>query len=163
MAAAARRTHGKTSGIRPSRTVPRPSASIRKNPNAYNIRGLSYARKGEWDKAVADSKTAIVLEPDNPQGYNSVAWVLATCPKDAVRNGAEAVKYATKACDVTGWKKAFFFDTLAAAYAEARQFDKAVEWQQKALADPDAFPPQELKNCERRLELYKAGKPFREK
>jgi tetratricopeptide (TPR) repeat protein len=141
------------------------SEAIRLDPkdaSAYFVRGAAYSQKGEWDKAVVDAKKVIELQPNNPQGYNSVAWLLATCPKDAVRNGTEAVKYATKACKVTGWKEAFFFDTLAAAYAEAGQFDKAVEWQQKALADPNAFPPKEHKNCERRLELYKAGKPCHE-
>ena len=133
-----------------------------KNAWAYGKRGIAYRQKGEWDKAVADAKKVIELEPDDPQGYNTAAWLLATCPKDAVRNGAEAITFATKACELTEWKRPFLFDTLAAAYAEAGQFDKAVEWQQKALADPDAFPPQTFKDCKRRLELYKAGKPCRE-
>jgi len=50
-------------------------------------------------------------------------------------------------------------DTLAAAYAEAGDFDAAVKWQQKALAIiADSYKPE----CRTRLELYKSGKPYRE-
>jgi tetratricopeptide (TPR) repeat protein/S1-C subfamily serine protease len=136
--------------------------ALRPSPAHYQ-RGVAYSAKGEHEKAIADFREAIRLQPGDAEVYNAAAWLLATCPKDPLRNGAEAIKYATKACEVTGWKKPFFFDTLAAAYAEAGQFDKAVEWQQKALADPKAFPPEEVQNCQRRLELYRAGKPYREK
>ena len=48
-------------------------------------------------------------------------------------------------------------DTLAAAYAEAGKFGKAIEWQNKAieLAEPQATGP-----LESRLKLYQAGKPY---
>jgi tetratricopeptide (TPR) repeat protein len=133
------------------------------NGAAYGRRGDAYARKGEWDKAIADGEEAVHRQTDDPEAQNTVAWWLATCPKAAVRNGPEAIKYATKACESTQWKAPAFLDTLAAAYAEVGQFDQAVEWQQKALAKPAAFSPEELKDYRRRLELYKAGKPYREK
>jgi tetratricopeptide (TPR) repeat protein len=129
----------------------------------YGRRGDAYASKGEWDKAIADGMEAIHILSDDPEAQNRVAWWRATCPKAAIRNGPEAIKYATKACESTQWKAPGFLDTLAAAYAEAGQFDKAVEWQQKALAKPEAFSPEELKGYRQRLELYKAGKPYREK
>ena len=50
--------------------------------------------------------------------------------------------------------------TLAAAYAEAGDFDKAVEWQEKAnklYTDAD-----DRKKGEDRLNLYKEKKPYRE-
>jgi tetratricopeptide (TPR) repeat protein len=50
-------------------------------------------------------------------------------------------------------------DTLAAAYAEAGDFDKAVQWQEKAIE----LAPEEAKNHYRsRLDLYKSGRPYRE-
>ena len=39
---------------------------------------------------------------------------------------------ATRACELSEWKEATHLGTLAAAYAEMGEFDKAVEWQEKA-------------------------------
>ena len=51
-------------------------------------------------------------------------------------------------------------DTLAAAYAEAGDFDSALKWQAKAIAlETDA---KEKAEYGERLKLYQAKKPFRE-
>ena len=50
-------------------------------------------------------------------------------------------------------------DTLAAAYAEAGDFPKAVKWAEKAVE----FAPKELKGeLQSHLDLFKAHKPYRE-
>ena len=91
---------------------------------------------------------------------SDLAWLRATCPDASYRDGKQAVTGATKACELSEWKNANAVDTLAAAYAETGQFDKAVEWQQKAI---DLAPKEDTKEKgRRRLELYKAGKPYRE-
>jgi hypothetical protein len=47
---------------------------------------------------------------------------------------------------------------LAAAYAECGDFEKAVEWEKKALEDQDcARQP----GARRRLELYERNEPYR--
>lgn len=69
---------------------------------------------------------------------NGLASLRATCPDEKHRNGQQAVEYATKACELTAWKNGGWIDSLAAAYAEAGDFDKAVEWQQKGM---DLAPP----------------------
>ena len=48
--------------------------------------------------------------------------------------------------------------TLAAAHAELGEFDKAVEWQTKALAAA-AMPVKE--QYQQRLKLYEDKKPYR--
>jgi hypothetical protein len=54
-----------------------------------------------------------------------------------------------------------FLDTLAAAYAEAGEFDKAVETQQKALDDPELIKD-DGDGARKRLALYREKKPFRD-
>jgi tetratricopeptide (TPR) repeat protein len=100
-----------------------------------------------------------LADAQSPSGYNGAAWILATHPAAELRNGARAVELATKACELTKWKDASYLDTLAAAYAERGQFDKAVEWQEKAVslaleADKGGY--------QARLALYKSGQAYRE-
>jgi tetratricopeptide (TPR) repeat protein len=138
--------------------------AIRLDPQsdaAYHNRANAYADKHEYAKAVADYNEAIRLAPDDPESLTSLAWLLATCPDAGLRDGKRAVELATRACRLSGWKDANDLENLAAGYAEAGQFDQAVKWQTKAIAvgtgldDPD--------EADRRLDLYKAGKPYRDK
>jgi len=50
-------------------------------------------------------------------------------------------------------------EVLAAAYAEAGNFEHAIEWQQKGL---NQSAPETKAKWEARLELYRTGQPFRE-
>ena len=77
-----------------------------------------------------------------------------------VGDGDRAVATATRACERTGWKEANIIDTLAAACAEAGDFDGAVRWQTKANA---MFTDEKEKpRGEERLKLYRDHKPYRE-
>jgi tetratricopeptide (TPR) repeat protein len=117
--------------------------------------------KGNYDKAISNYDAAIRLDPEKyVDAYNNLAWIFATCSDKQYRDGKRAVDCATKACELTDWKENVWFDTLAAAYAEAGDFDKAVEWQQKAIDLADERSKDKLRS---RLDLYKAGKPYREK
>lgn len=116
--------------------------------------------KRNYDKAIADYNEAIRLDPNDADVYGAVAWLWATCPDAKHRNGKKAVEFATRACGLSDWKEAYNQGTLAAAYAELGEFEKAVEWQEKAnklYADSDAW-----KKGEDRLKLYKEKKPYRE-
>ena len=113
-----------------------------------------------------DLDRAIELESTYVDAYNNKAWMLATAPDAAAREGAEAVKAATKAFELTGEKSPVIMDTLAAACAEAGDFDRAVQLEEKALADPDLVKlvgEAEVKAARDRLALYRDKKPFHEK
>lgn len=94
------------------------------------------------------------------QALNLVAWIRATAPDTAARNGALAVKCATWACEISDWANYQSFDTLAAAYAESGDYAHAIEWQSKAIESAD---PAEKVDFLARLELYRAGIPFRDR
>ena len=87
---------------------------------------------GQPHEAIAYYREAIKLKPPAPMPLNNLAWLLATSPNAALRNGDEAVVLAKQAVELGGaeWR---LLDTLAAAYAEAGRFPEAAETAQEAL------------------------------
>ncbi len=126
---------------------------------AFVSRGTAWNAKKAYDQALADFSTAIRLEPDHPRGYNARSWLQATCPDPKHRSARCAVESAEKACELSRWKSPESLDTLAAAYAEAGDFDAAVKWQSKAIElSRDAI---KIKAYRDRLELFRQKQPYR--
>ena len=138
-------------------------AAIRLDPKhavAHNQLGNALVRERDVAAAIAEYREAVRLDAKNAAAHNNLAGVLAIGP-DGVRDGKEAVEYATKACELTGWKEPRYIGILAAAYAEAGDFDKAVEYQKKALTFP-AYEKQYGAQMRKRLDLYTHRKPYRD-
>jgi hypothetical protein len=97
------------------------------------------------------------------EALNNLAWLLAANRDAAVRNGAEAVNLAERACKLSDYKTPVFIGTLAAAYAEAGRFGDAVTTAEKArdLALAAGEKVTADKNSEL-LELYRAGRAYHE-
>jgi tetratricopeptide (TPR) repeat protein len=125
----------------------------------YRNRSNVWIHKKEYDKAIADYTEAIRLEPKNADDYNELAWLWATCPSEKYRDGKRAVETATKACELSEWKEANKIGTLAAAHAESGDFDKAVEWEEKAHK---LYSDDDKKKWGKLLDLYKLKKPYRD-
>jgi tetratricopeptide (TPR) repeat protein len=119
--------------------------------------------QGKFQDAVEQCQAALRLKPDAPDVLNNLAWLLATCPDDRIRNGAQAVQHAERACELTQHRQAMPLGTLAAAYAEAGRFDEAVATAQKAceLATQQGETNLLQKN-QALLEFYRSHKPWRE-
>ena len=126
----------------------------------YRNRAMAYSRKKDWAKAAEDYEKVVEINPDSAVGQNGLAWLLSTAPDAKVRDGKRALAAAQKACELSGYKNGGYLDTLAAAYAEVGEFDKAVEWQEKALKTGD-IPIKDVDAARQRLELFKAKKPYR--
>ena len=128
----------------------------------------SYDEVNRRDEALNLREQAVALfrkvlgpeHPDTLAEINEVAWTLATSDVAATRNGTNAVQLAEAVVAATSRKIGAYLDTLAAAYAETRQFDKACAVEREAIARFRTEPPK--KEAASRLSQYQANKPYRE-
>jgi tetratricopeptide (TPR) repeat protein len=123
----------------------------------------SLACLGNFTNAVAQYRQALSLKPDSPAPMCGLATLLATCSDPGVRNGAEAVRLAEHARDLTHGRNPAVLTALDEAYAEAGRFDDAIRAAQSvhdlALANQNQ-PGADA--ATQRIALYRAGKPFRQ-
>jgi tetratricopeptide (TPR) repeat protein len=104
---------------------------------------------------------AIHARPEQPEPLRHKAWLLATSLDDSVRDGRKAVECAELALQLTSRKGPEYWDTLAAAQAEAGDFKGAVESAEKALELARSTRADDLlAGIQQRLELFKSGRPY---
>jgi tetratricopeptide (TPR) repeat protein len=128
---------------------------------ALDLRGRAWRTKGDYDKALKDFDEAISVNGHYELAYINKAFLMATCPVDKYRDGKKAVELATTACELTGWKDSRAIAALAAGCAECGQFEEAVKWQKKVLADMQLLK-REAEKARKRLKLYEEKMPCRE-
>jgi tetratricopeptide (TPR) repeat protein len=118
------------------------------------------AARGAHAAAVAEYRRALTgMAAPPPKALNDLAWLLATSPDDAVRDGREALRLAEGVVRATSEGQAEALSTLAAAHAELGDFARAREWQQKAV---ERAVPELTSAMRQRLEAFAAGRPWRE-
>jgi len=124
-----------------------------------NLGGMYAAGRGvAKDLAEAVKWVRKAGEQRDSEALNQAAWALATSPVPELRDGTNAVKLAEKAVAATSRTIPNYLDTLAAAYAETGQFDKAVEIQKEAIAkNQDTSLGAELAL---HLKFYESKTPF---
>jgi protein O-mannosyl-transferase len=135
-----------------------------KNFEAHHLLAKALLLQGQAAAASAEFRASLNSQVNQPQTLNEFAWLLATDPHAEIRHGADAVQLARRACELTRGQEPSFLGTLAAAYAETGEFDKAIAAGQAAhdLALTQGRKPLADIN-QQLLALYHAHKPFREK
>jgi len=98
---------------------------------AYYNRGNCYKAIGKFPLALQGYSRAIELKPDFYQAYNGLGRLYAMCKEKKYRNGATAVKFSLKAVSLKKYDNTL--NTLASAYVEDKQYEKAVETYIKAM------------------------------
>jgi tetratricopeptide (TPR) repeat protein len=130
-----------------------------KYPEALGSMADLLESQGKYADAVHFYQAALDAQPDNSSALNNLAWLKATCSDPSIRNGAEAVRLAERACQLTGYSKPIFIGTLAAAQAETGDFTAAIATAERAVAVATASHLEDTAAKNRQLiELYRAGK-----
>lgn len=136
---------------------------------AYRLRGEIYLGQGEHLEATVAYEKALRLMPDTASPaqqsnlLNNYAWILSTSPEDNVRDGERALELGLKACEMTDFTEAHLVSTLAAAYAETGDFEKAVEYAKKAVELGEKEESEQIDQLREELKSYQEKKPWREK
>jgi tetratricopeptide (TPR) repeat protein len=126
--------------------------------------GNAFYLKGRIAEALAHWRKVLAAEPNDLRVLNQAAWVLATNAEASFRNGAEAVELAERAVRVSSGRQPRIIATLAASYAEAGQFPKAIETARQALDLATQQNNRQLaEGLNAMIALYQANTPFREK
>ncbi|MHC4967156.1 MAG: tetratricopeptide repeat protein [Planctomycetota bacterium] len=133
-----------------------------RDPEARYGLGRALAARGQVTEALEHLRHAAGLEPGWAAPAREAAWLLATWPGEAARDGAEAVRLARRAAALTGRGDAGTLDALAAALAEAGRFDDATSTAQEALELAETAGNSGLaEEIRARLELYERQEPYR--
>jgi tetratricopeptide (TPR) repeat protein len=124
----------------------------------YVGRGLAREAKREFQAAVEDLERALRMDASEQGAALRLAWILAACPDDAIRNGPRALELARSVCEARNWQDWVALESYAVAAAELGQFDEAVTHQKTAIA---LAPPSERPAMDERLGTFEAKKAWR--
>jgi Flp pilus assembly protein TadD len=152
---------------RASEAVPNLNEALQTSTNVAEVYiklGVAYMQMSKYEFAIQQFNKALELKSDRIEVLNYLSRLLATVGKVSIQDAVRAIELAGRACELTGYKNPEFLDTLAVAYAAAGRFDDAVKIAQQAIDVAKAIGQEDLcSEIRRRLELYKAGQPYRQK
>jgi Tfp pilus assembly protein PilF len=133
-------------------------------PEALATLAGTLERQQKYEEAIRFYRAGLKAQPNQEGILNNSAWLLATCPEAAFRNGPEAVRLATRACELSGYAKPLLIGTLAAAQAEAGDYQAAIATAERAAALATTLGQEKVVARNQELiQLYRQGQPFHEK
>jgi len=132
------------------------------NSQAYQNLGLLRLGARRYGDAADAFRAGVRVAPENAAMLNALAWLCATSPAAALRDGAEAVALAERVVAASARRDPNALDTLAAAYAETGRFEDArrVAEEAAALARTAGDAPLAAE-IEGRARGYARGVPYR--
>ncbi len=107
-------------------------------------------------------RDALAHDPNDLAALQRLVLLMSAHSNPKARNGAEALKIATKLIQKSRTPSGMTYLTLAAAQAENEQFSQAVETLKLAIKAAKAEHRKDLiDECEEHMELYRKNKPLR--
>jgi tetratricopeptide (TPR) repeat protein len=128
----------------------------------YTSLGNAFLSKGLMREAIAHYQRAVEVAPEDAGAWNNMAWVLATSSDASIRDGAKAIDLARRAVQLSGGTDPMFLRTLAASYAESKQFSEAISVAERAIEIATAQGKSASANAlEADITLYRVHAPLR--
>ncbi len=135
-------------------------APAAERPALFTSAGGMFYGQQQHGLAVEIYRRALADQP-NPDAACYLAWVLATSPIDALRNGAEALRFAEEALKADP-NSPTYLNSLAAALAENGRFPEAMVAVDRALANAQVQGARDaFQSSEQNIEVLRTGKPIR--
>ena len=97
-------------------------------PHYHYLLGFIYSVGCQWKSAMIEFEVAVKQEPENSEHLRGLGWVLCNCGKPS-----EGRAYLLRAL-VLAPDDVSILGNLAFAYADAREFDKALDYAQRATS-----------------------------
>ncbi len=133
------------------------------NADCHTVLAVALDEKGQSAEAIKQYEKALEISPQSVSASNNLAWLLATGSNSTLRNGARAIQLARQADQLSGGTNALVLRTLAAAYAEAGQFGKAIESARTAMQLGRSQGDDSLvTELQQQIALYELALPYRE-
>jgi serine/threonine-protein kinase len=137
------------------------SAALRLKPlHAHSLlyRSKIAFSKRDYLSAIVDAEALLAPAADPLQGHIMLAHIYAGCPDQMIRNAAKALEHAKSACELSQNKDVDALAAMAAACAEAGDYDNAVMWQDRVI---DITPVDQRASAKAIQDQYRNRMPLR--
>jgi adenylate cyclase len=98
------------------------------NSDAHNLASWIFLFRKEHEKAIAEAKNAIMLNPNNADAYVTLGWALILSDRPS-----EAIRVIKKAIRLNPIPPVWYLFNLGWAYRVSKQYEKAIETYKKGL------------------------------
>ncbi|MEZ5323901.1 MAG: tetratricopeptide repeat protein [Verrucomicrobiales bacterium] len=125
--------------------------------------GNALLQQKDVEEAIVHYREALRIEPNWPLAAHQLAWLLATQPNDALRNGEEALALAEAVCQRDGGGNPVTLHTWSAALAELGRFPEALQISTRAaqIAEDEPRFAKFLEKINEARALYRKRRPLR--
>lgn len=139
---------------RPEEALDAISIAVTARPDSdgdLHNRAVVQTTLGRHREAIRDYERALAINPKSGGSNNNLAWLLATTPDLALRDGPRALRHARTALEQG--RAGAWLDTLAAALAECGDFEAAV------TAEAEAYRRSSPRNeaFRQKIKIYREG------
>jgi tetratricopeptide (TPR) repeat protein len=145
--------------------IPHYEAILSTEPNSANAHAhlaRALIELGRIEPAAEHLETAVLLNPHDFAATLTLAWLRATSPIDAVRDGRRALELAQRLNSASGGDNPMVLDVLAAVFAEQGDFESAQATMRDAVAHIGDRNPSVRQSFLARLKDYESNQPHRD-